>query len=190
MSLFEDLINAKIKELEDLKKNLLIDVETKIRKEAEAVVNKSLERIATVESETLLEREKILYDAVVESRKMIAETYESLLQDLINSIYDEIERMRGSERYINFLSRLLENAVTYVQSKEVVIYASPKDRGVVETLARKLGLSGLIAERDMKGGVVVASKDGSIVVDYSIESIIANKVEEIKHLLYEMTYER
>ena len=184
MSLFEDLIRSKITELEELKKNLVIEIETRIRRDANASLNKFSEQITNVESEVALERERILYDAVVSSRKKLAETYELLLKDLVEALYEEVDRMRGSERYVKFLTRLVEDAVRYIQSSDVVIYASPKDRGVVEVIARNLGLTGLVSERDIKGGVIVTSRDGRIAVDYSIESIVNNKLEELKHLLY------
>lgn len=184
MSLFEDLIRAKIAELEELKKNLPIDIETRIRRDASAMLNKFAEQITNVESEVVLERERIIYEALVSSRRKIAETYENLLKDLIDAVYGEIDKMRGMERYVKFLTSLIQNAIDYIQSKDVVIYTSPKDRGVVEAIARSLGITGLISERDIKGGVVVTSRDGSITVDYSLETIVANKLEELKHLLY------
>jgi Archaeal/vacuolar-type H+-ATPase subunit E len=187
MSLFEDLINSKIRELEELKQNLLVDIESKIRKEADAALNKFSAQITNVESEVTLERERILYDAVVESRRKIAETYEQLLKDLIDAVYNEIDKMRGSESYIKFLTSLIENAIGYVQTKDLVIYTSPKDKGVVEAIARSLGITGIVTEKEMRGGVIVAAKDGSVSVDYSLETLIANKLDDLKHLLYSET---
>ena len=69
MSLFEDLINSKIRELEELKQNILITIETRIRKEADAALSKFYAQISSVESEVTLEKERILYDAVIEARK-------------------------------------------------------------------------------------------------------------------------
>ena len=187
MSLFEDLINSKIRELEELKQNLSVDVESRIRREVDAALSKFSAQITNIESEVTLEKERILYDAVVESRRKIAETYEQLLRDLIEAVYNEVDKARGSERYIKFLTALIGNAVNYVQSRDVVIYTSPKDRGVVETIARSLGLTGVVAERDIRGGVIVAAKDGSIAVDYSLETLLANRLDDLKHLLYSET---
>jgi V/A-type H+-transporting ATPase subunit E len=184
MTLFEDLINSKIKELEELKQNILITIETRIRKEADAALSKFSTQISNVESEVTLEKERILYDAVVEARKKLAETYEQLLRDLIETIYDKVDKERTSEKYVKFLTSIIENSVNYVQSKDVIIYTSPKDRGVVETIARSLGLSGMVAEKDIRGGVIVAARDGSITVDYSLETLLANKLDDLKHLLY------
>lgn len=187
MSLFEDLIKLKIRELEELKGNLLPEIESKIRKETDSTLSKFLDQISKVESEVALERERILYNAVVESRREIAEVYEQLLDDLLNAVYSEVDKLRGTERYTKFLSTLIGDATNYIQSKDLVIYVSPKDRGVVETLTRTMGISAIIAEKDMRGGVIVASKDGSVVVDYSLETLIANRKEELKHLLYKAT---
>lgn len=187
MSLFEDLINSKIRELEELRQNLPLDIESKIRREVDAALSKFSAQITNVESEVTLEKERILYDAVVESRRKIAETYEQLLKDLIEAVYDEVDKARGTERYIKFLTSLIENAVNYVQSRDVIIYTSPKDRGVVETVARSLGLTGMVAEKDIRGGVIVVARDGSVAVDYSLETLLANKLDDLKHLLYSET---
>jgi len=184
MSLFEDLINSKIRELEELKQNLLINIETKIRREADAALSRFSTQISSVESEVTLEKERILYDAVVEARRKLAETYEQLLKDLIEAIYDKVDKERTSEKYVKFLTSIIENAVNYVQSKDVIIYTSPKDRGVVEAIARSLGLSGMVAEKDIRGGVIVTTRDGSITVDYSLETLLVNKLDDLKHLLY------
>jgi V/A-type H+-transporting ATPase subunit E len=187
MSLFEDLINSKIKELEELKQNILITIETRIRKEADAALSKFSAQISSVESEVTLEKERILYDAVVETRKKLAETYEQLLRDLIEAIYDKVDKERTSGKYVKFLTLIIENAINYVQSKDVIIYTSPKDRGVVEAIARSLGLSGIVAEKDIRGGVIVTTRDGSITVDYSLETLLANKLDDLKRLLYSET---
>lgn len=190
MSLFEDLINSKIRELEELKSNLLIDIETRIRKEATAVLNKYSTQITNIESEVALERERILYSAIIEARRKIVETYEQILNDFIETIYNEVDKLRGSERYVKFLRFLIESAINYTQTKDVIIYASPKDRGVVETLAKNLGITGFVTEKDIKGGVIVMTRDGSITVDYSLETLLSNKLEELKHLIYLETHER
>ena len=187
MSLFEDLINSKIRELEELKQNLLINIETKIRREADAALSRFSTQISSVESEVTLEKERILYDAVVESRRKIAETYEQLLRDLVEAVYGKVEEERGSEKYVKFLTSLIQNAINYVQSKDVVIYTSLKDRGVVEAIARSLGLSGIVAEKDIRGGVIVAARDGNVTVDYTLETLLANRLDELKHLLYSET---
>jgi len=114
----------------------------------------------------------------------LAETYEQLLRDLIEAIYDKVDKERTSEKYVKFLTSIIENAVNYVQSKDVIIYTSPKDRGVVEAIARSLGLSGIVAEKDIRGGVIVTTRDGSITVDYSLEALLANRLDDLKHLLY------
>ncbi len=190
MSLFRELVNTKIRELEELKQNVVLDIETKLRREVESVLEKFSSQINDVESRVMLERERLLFDAVVESRRRVAEVYENLLSDLLNVVYGEIEKMRNSERYAKFLTSLIQDALGYVQSRDVVIYTSPKDRGIVEVIARDLGISALVAERDIKGGVIVASRDGSVSVNYSLEAIINNEIDKIKNIVYSATYER
>jgi V/A-type H+-transporting ATPase subunit E len=35
--------------------------------------------------------------------------------------------------------------------------------------------------------VIVTTRDGSITVDYSLEALLANKLDDLKHLLYSET---
>jgi V/A-type H+-transporting ATPase subunit E len=189
-SLFASLVSSKINELEELKKNIPVEIETRLKREAHAVLSKFSEKISSVESEVALERERLLFEALIRSREIVAETYEQMLRDLIEAVYSEIDKLRGSERYARLLARLLESSLKYVQSRDVVIYASPRDRGVVEAVARNMGITGIVAERDIRGGIIVASKDGSIMVDYSIETLLSNMMEDLKHLVYAEVHER
>lgn len=190
MSLFADVIEGKAKELEELKANIPVEVEAEIRRGAQAALSALEERIAAVESQVSLEREKVLYEATVEARRRVAEAYERALSELLKALYEEVERIRTSERYLKFLERSLSEALRYLPQGDVVIYASPRDRGAVEAIARRLGVSGMVAERDMRGGVVVSTKDGAVVVDMSLESLVANRVEELKSLVYRELHER
>jgi V/A-type H+-transporting ATPase subunit E len=189
-SLFASLVSSKINELEELKKNIPVEIETRLKREAHAVLSKFSEKISSVESEVALERERLLFEALIRSREIVAETYEQMLRDLIEAVYSEIDKLRGSERYARLLARLLESSLKYVQSRDVVIYVSPRDRGVVEAVARNMGITGIVAERDIRGGIIVASKDGSIMVDYSIETLLSNMMEDLKHLVYAEVHER
>ncbi|MCC6019802.1 MAG: V-type ATP synthase subunit E [Thermoproteaceae archaeon] len=189
-SLFASLVSSKINELEELKKNIPVEIETRLKREAHAVLSKFSEKISSVESEVALERERLLFEALIRSREVVAETYEQMLRDLIEAVYSEIDKLRGSERYARLLARLLESSLKYVQSRDVVIYVSPRDRGVVEAVARNMGITGIVAERDIRGGIIVASKDGSIMVDYSIETLLSNMMEDLKHLVYAEVHER
>jgi Archaeal/vacuolar-type H+-ATPase subunit E len=45
----------------------------------------------------------------------------------------------------------------------------------------------MVAEKDIRGGVIVAARDGSVAVDYSLETLLANKLDDLKHLLYSET---
>jgi V/A-type H+-transporting ATPase subunit E len=189
-SLFASLVSSKINELEELKKNIPVEIETRLKREAHAVLSKFSEKISSVESEVALERERLLFEALIQSRKIVAETYEQMLRDLIDAVYSEIDKLRGSERYARLLARFLESSLKYIQSKDVVVYASPRDRGAVEAVARNMGITGIVAERDIRGGIIVASRDGSIMVDYSIETLLSNVMEDLKYLVYAEVHER
>ncbi|MBP1448958.1 MAG: V-type ATP synthase subunit E [Thermoproteus sp.] len=183
MSLFSDLINRYIKELEDLKVRLNIEIEGRLRRKADEVLASYTEQITNIQSQITLERERILYESLVSSRRELANLLEQLLNDIIKNIYEYIDRNRTNERYIRFLENILIKVKEYIGS-EAVIYASPKDKNAVDILMRKVGIRGSVNEGDLKGGAIASSPDGSIKLDMSIESLIQSNLEELKRIIY------
>ncbi|MFB6490245.1 MAG: V-type ATP synthase subunit E [Thermoproteus sp. AZ2] len=183
MSFFSELISRYIKELEDLKVKLNIEAESRIRQRAQEALSKYTEQITNVQSQVTLERERILYEAVVEARRRTAELSEQIVEAVINDVYDYVDKNRSSDDYIKFLEKALERAKEYI-GPDATIYASPKDKNAVTALMRKLGMRGEVRDGDMRGGLLAESLDGSIKMDLTIESLIASSREELKRIIY------
>ncbi|MCI4465418.1 MAG: V-type ATP synthase subunit E [Thermoproteus sp.] len=182
MSLFEDLVNQHIKELEALKQRLLSEVETKIKQRSYELLSKYSEEIGNVQSQVTLERERILYEALVESRRIISNTYEDLLKEIEKDIKDYIDKNRTNERYIKFLENVLLKAKEVI-GEDVLVYSSPKDRNTLTILMRKHGLRGEVVDRDMSGGLIASSRDGAIVLDMTLDTLLEANVDEIKRAM-------
>ncbi|MEL9990930.1 MAG: V-type ATP synthase subunit E [Thermoproteus sp.] len=179
MSLFQDLINQHIKELEELKQKLYDDIQNKIKQKSYELLSRYSEEISNVQSQVTLERERILYEALVESRKKTANIYEVILNQVKKDIYDFIDNNRTSDRYIRFLENILIKAKEVI-GDDLLVYSSPKDKNTIAILMRKLGLKGEVAERDIIGGLIASSRDGSVKLDMSIESLIESNIDELK----------
>ncbi|MEZ0247964.1 MAG: V-type ATP synthase subunit E [Thermoproteus sp.] len=182
MSLFQDLINQHIKELEELKQKLYDDVQNKIKQKSYELLSKYSEEISNIQSQVTLERERILYETLVESRKKTADIYEAILNQVKKDIYDYINNNRTNDRYIRFLENILIKAKEVI-GDDLVVYSSPKDKNTATVLMRKLGLRGEVADRDIVGGLIASSRDGSITLDMSIESLIESNVDELKRTI-------
>ncbi|MGC8582316.1 MAG: V-type ATP synthase subunit E [Thermoproteus sp.] len=179
MSLFEDLINQHIRELEELKQKLLSDLETKIKQRSYELLSKYSEEISNAQSQVTLERERILYEALIENRKIISNTYEDILKEIKKDITDYIDKNRTNEKYIKFLENALLKAREII-GEDMIVYSSPKDRNTLTILMRKHGLKGEVVDRDMSGGLVASSRDGAIVLDMTLDTLLETNVEEIK----------
>lgn len=185
MSLFQDLINQRIKELEELKQKLHDQVRTKIKQKSYELLSKYSEEIDNAQSQVALEKERILYEALVEGRKMIAEAYEEVLNAVRRDLHDYIDKNRTDERYIKFLEKILLNAKALI-GDDVVVQASPRDKNAIMALMGKLGMKGEVLDKDVVGGLVVSSRDGSIVVDATIDTLFETNVNEIKKTIAAM----
>lgn len=185
MSLFGDLINQHIKELEELKQKLYDQVQTRIKQKSYELLSKYSEEISNTQSQVTLERERILYEALVESRKIIATTYEEILNEIKKDIYSYIDKNRTDEKYIKFLENALLRAKELI-GEELVVQASPKDKNAVAALMRKLGLRGDVLDKDISGGLIASSRDGSVVVDLTVDSLFETNLNEIKRTISAM----
>lgn len=183
MSFFQDLVNQHIKELEDFKRKIIDDLENSIRQRSYTILTKYSEQIASAQSQMTLERERLLYEALVESRKKVAETYNEVVEKVKTEIYRYIDNNRTNERYIKFIETSLVKAREIV-GDNMVVYVSAKDKNAVTALMRKLNIRGEVEEKDILGGLIASSRDGSITLDMSIESLINSNIEEIKRVIY------
>lgn len=182
MSLFEDLINQHIKELEELKKKLHDQVQAKIKQRSYELLSKYSEEISNAQSQAILERERILYEALVESRRIVAEAYEEILNAMRRALFDYIDKNRTDERYIKFLEGALLKARELI-GNDVVIQASPRDKNAIIVLMGKLGMRGDLMEKDIAGGIIASSRDSSVVMDATIDTLLETNVNEIKKVI-------
>jgi V/A-type H+-transporting ATPase subunit E len=124
-------------------------------------ITKSAETKATVEA--LRKRE--ISTANLNAKKVVMETKKEVLDQAFDKAIDSIKSMTDAKKK-TLLNKILDKA-----SKEIdveYIYCNSKDVKLITAGKQK------ILAKNMIGGLILESKDKSIVLDYSFDTMIEN----------------
>lgn len=158
-------------------------VDAEVREAAYSVLKEYEPRIRGLQDEISLERERLMYEALMEVKERKLKVLERELNRVVSAVFEEVRKLRGSERYRGFLLKALQEC-SEIAGKNVRIRCAALDRGLVEELTKELGLTAEIVEaNDDMLGVVVESPDGVISVDATITSRLELVRERIKELI-------
>lgn len=169
--------NEKIKNAEKQAEGLLSSVKKEwLEKEKEALKQ-------TEESMEEERKEKIAW-ARLERKRKIEEAKDEIVKKTMDALADKFKRYRKSAGYKTFLKGLVKKAEEEMGKKGMVLHVASGDGKIVK------GMGSVREDLDSLGGVVAESRDGSIRIDYSFETLIEMKREEIRRIVYERVFGR
>jgi len=111
-----------------------------------------------------------------------------LVEEAVNNAFErakaKIDSIRGSDKYVSMIKKLLEDGLDAVGTNEVVVECNAKDKSVVKKVAselqgKKVEISVSDEAIEVLGGVRVKSKDGSVVYDNTLDS----RIERLKPII-------
>jgi V/A-type H+/Na+-transporting ATPase subunit E len=114
---------------------------------------------------------------ILENKKSIMEAQRDITSKVIETVKAKINNLEESKRE-KFIKKLLSKAQNDI--KIGTIYCNKKDIGFLKDLNTR--------EYPISGGIIAETKDGTVRVDYSfdslLQSIIDNEVQEINNILF------
>jgi len=138
------------------------------------------------------EKRKTIAAAEMEARRMLLDKKEELVSRLFTETEAKLEEMRGSELYINVISKSIENAVANIGDdlivefgdKDKVIFVgdaiSSIESNVSNATGKNVKLQFRSAGDSISAGVVIKSKDERMMIDSSFTSLIKRLEEDIR----------
>ncbi|HET6517000.1 MAG TPA: V-type ATP synthase subunit E [Nitrosopumilaceae archaeon] len=174
---------------------ILVQSEDEVYSSLKSTFDESLQTLA--KSESKFEQE---YDRIVDEGKKEAEKIEKqivgssdlesrnkqlkLVAESVQKVFDKaVEQIKSANRDANYsklIETLLSEATDTLGTKEVNISTNSKDKEIVNSLLSKFPGSQLSSDTiDCLGGVVVASKDGSM----SFNNTIDARLDRMKPLI-------
>ena len=179
--------------LEELRKTVI----NKAKLEAEEIVREALEKArniikeaeekkkAMIEEErrkllSELELEAKLAEARREARLIVAKAKHEVVEEIRGKIKILLENMDEDKRRKSLRKLLLESLEELkncgFKVENIVLYVSPRDKGIVENLLRELNINGKIVENSgIIGGLLISTPGNEV----SIDNTYSSRVEKI-----------
>jgi len=106
-----------------------------------------------------------------------------LVEESVEKVIDKaIEKLResGQKDYTNLITQLIDEAITSLGTKEVIITTNARDSNLVKSILKKLKGATLSSDTiECIGGIFVKSKDGSMNFDNTIDA----RLERLKPVI-------
>jgi vacuolar-type H+-ATPase subunit E/Vma4 len=175
-----------LKEVEDKRKKTIQMLETEYSAKKEEVSNRASEQKAYIadaskkEAAALVQRERIRITgaAKLQSKKMVFDATEKMLESNVAALKQALADMAGSKDYPDLLSRMVAYA-----SKRLGGNISVKGRAADSAALKKLGVKVSSPNLESIGGFKATSSDGTLELDLTFEDLLRNREDEVRALI-------
>ncbi|HEV51377.1 MAG TPA: hypothetical protein ENO31_02435 [Thermoprotei archaeon] len=171
-SLYNKIVSDAISQYDSALDSALADAKSVLERVYKQLASNLSEKKREIGLKADAEERKALSLASMEVKNELIQAREDARSRLRSALVEKIKAFVSSQDYRGFLSRCLVDGISAIGSKEVIIYCRSSDVDYLERAAKKLGAEADFHEKDIIGGVQLASKDGLLSVDYSLESMI------------------
>ncbi|MEM0030473.1 MAG: V-type ATP synthase subunit E [Candidatus Nitrosocaldus sp.] len=184
--------------LESIVNKVVSQVESDLIAQIESSYAQSLERLRASKVSLEAEYSKIVENASKQAENLKRQMIESsrlavrnkqllLIEDAVNDVFkhaiSRIDSVRAGERYEAMMRRLIEGALDAIGT-DAVLECNDKDRDIVDRIVleiqHKYNFSIEVGNSiDCLGGIRARSKDGSIILDNTLDS----RIERLRPIL-------
>ncbi len=164
-------------------KNEAKQIVAEARSKADAILKEEKERQgrakerAEKELSTLLEgqhNERLAW-ARLEAKRIKAEAEDDVINKGMEEVIASLKELRKTPAYRNFVKRSVLDGCKEAGSRSVIRVVKGERK-----LVPKVSSARIVEDLDGLGGVVVESNDGKVRMDYSLETLIETKKDDIR----------
>jgi len=171
-SLYDKIISDALSQYDRALDSALADAKSVVDRVYEQLIRNLSEKKRDVELKAEAEERKVLSLASMSVRDELLKAREEARSRLRTALVEKVKAFVSSKDYHGFLSKCFADGVDAIGSKEVSVYCRSLDLDFLKRTAKKLGVNADFHEKDIIGGVQLASKDGLLSIDYSLESMV------------------
>lgn len=155
----------------------------------DAAKNRALAKVEKEIGEILREaEERVRAERATREAELRVEELNAKNEWIEKAVSEALRRLRshvGDETYSKFLADLIQRAAEALREKgEMIIEPTSRDRDLIERLVSSLQLPVKVTisseNVDGYGGFIASSPDGSIRLDYRIEYVLADVIEQAR----------
>ncbi len=159
------------------------------RKEAETIMVNAREQAKAIKAEEKRKAEELVENerrerisaAKLKAKKIVNEARNKLVDSALGEIWEEFREFPKQKEYAGFMKKIIMEAENELGKGTVMVSAEDL------ALAKKHSKNAVKSGEPITGGAIIATKDGKIIIDNSLEAIFGNNKEEIKGIIFRET---
>lgn len=168
------------------------------REEAEEIIQ---QQRAKLQPSIDMEIKKTIASAEMEARKILLKKKDELVSRIFDEAERKMEQMRGSEFYINMITKSIIDSVLTIGNELDIEFGeldknlftsellSSIESRVRKSLNRDVKLNFKCVGDEISAGVIIRSKDRRVILDNSFSSLIRRLKEELRGKVSEILLE-
>lgn len=172
-----------LKEVDDKRKGTIQMLEQEYSAKRDEVAKRAEEQksyirdSANKEATSLVQREKIRIEgaAKLQSKKMVFDATEKMLENNLDALKQVLADFTGSKEYPEMLGRMARYASKRLGGA-ITVRSRPADAAALKKLGVKLSSSDL----DSIGGFKATSTDGTLELDLTFEELLRNREDQAR----------
>jgi len=176
-------VDALLKEVEDRRKKALDALEAEYGAKGEEVRKKTAEQVAYImdsakkEAVSLAQKEVTKIDgaAKLQSKKLLFDATEKLLENNIAALRDALAKLASSPSYDELLTKMAKYASKRLDGK-ISVACRKQDEAALKEAGAKIASTGL----NSIGGFKATSEDGTLELDLTFEEILRSREDEVR----------
>ncbi|MFA6531025.1 MAG: V-type ATP synthase subunit E, partial [Candidatus Micrarchaeia archaeon] len=128
-------------------------------------------------------RERIAW-ARLEARRLTAEAKEDAIKSVLDEMHGMLNELKKSEDYSSFMkSAVAQASAEFGSGEELVLHVVKGDRKYAGKFKGKV-----LEDLDAAGGLIVERADGKVCVNFTLESVLDNKKDELRKKIHEKLF--
>jgi vacuolar-type H+-ATPase subunit E/Vma4 len=175
-----------LKEVEEKRKKTIDMLEAEYSAKNAEVTNRAAEQNAYIlasskkEAAALAQKEriKIVGAAKLQSKKMVFDATEKMLEANITALKQVLADQSGAKDYPDLLSKMVSYASQRLGGS-ISVRCRPSDAAIL----KKLGVKEISSNLEGAGGFKATSADGTLELDLTFEDLLRDRQEEIRALI-------
>jgi len=177
----DDLVNGfsrlVLKEANEKRQSILEEIEKskqELLKEKESLfLEKAYIKVQEAVRETKKIRNEDYSKAVLDSKKNLLLRRAAIMDEVFSNVNKRFEKFRNSEKYKQWLEKLIIEGMEKIDAKEYEIMCEKQDEKLIKDIIKKLKIKAKIIEflEDIQGGIIIESIAKATLIDLTVKEM-------------------
>ena len=114
----------------------------------------------------------------LEYRRIISAKKEEIKKKVFDEVEAKLLSFKSSPEYIEYLNKMIQEALDFAEEDEMVIYIDPSDESCIPALEKRFGFAPSVSRESWIGGMRAVIRSKNILIDNSFATLLHDAKEE------------